>query len=212
MSRSSLVALSAFDGIAVLGRHGRLVGEPGVTISERVDLGLATVMVRKGKQADLAAAAKRSYGVALPTGSRLAEGPGVGFIGTGPGQWLAVCETLKNGELARDIAEKFGGLASISDQSDGRAVLRISGPSARDVLAKGLPIDLDPRAFNPGDAATSLISYIGVQLWQVDATPTYDMAVFRGFAGSFWDWLSASAAEFGAVVESGGNQGTPGRA
>ena len=212
MSKSSRVALSALDGIAVPGRHGRLGGEPGVTISERVDLGLATVMVRKGKQPNLAAAAERSYGVALPTGSCLAAGPSVGFIGTGPGQWLAVSESLKNGDLARDLAEKFGGLASISDQSDGRAVLRISGPSVRDVLAKGLPIDLDPRAFGPGDAVTSLISYIGVQLWQVDVTPTYDMAVFRGFAGSFWGWLSASAAEFGAVVESGGNQGTPGRA
>jgi sarcosine oxidase subunit gamma len=200
---SSLVALSALDGIAVPGRIGRSAGVAGVTISERTDLGLATVMVRKGRQADLAAAAERTYGVALPSGSRLATGPKVGFIGTGPGQWFAVSESLRNGELGRDLGEKFAGLASISDQSDGRAVVRISGPKARDVLAKGLPIDLDPRVFKPGDAATSLVSYIGVQLWQVDETPTYDIAVFRGFAESFWGWLTASAAEFGAVVASG---------
>jgi sarcosine oxidase subunit gamma len=200
---SSLIALSALDGIAVSGRIGRSAGAAGVTIGERVDLGLAMVMVRKGRQADLAAAAERAYGVALPAGSRLAAGPKAGFIGTGPGQWFVVSESLRNGELARDLAANFRGLASISDQSDGRAVVRISGPKARDVLAKGLPIDLDPRVFKPGDAATSLISYIGVQLWQVDETPTYDIAVFRGFAESFWGWLTASAAEFGAVVESG---------
>jgi sarcosine oxidase subunit gamma len=202
---SSLIALSSLDGIAVPGRIGRQVGAAGVTIGERIDLGLATVMVRKGRQADLAAAVERAYGVALPGGSRLAAGPKAGFIGTGPGQWFVVSESLRNGDLARDLAENFRGLASISDQSDGRAVVRISGPKARDVLAKGLPIDLDPRVFKPSDAATSVISYIGVQLWQVDGTPTYDIAVFRGFAGSFWGWLTSSAAEFGAVVDFGRN-------
>ncbi len=200
---STLIALSALDGIVVPGRIGKPDVEPGVTISERVDLGLTTVMVRKGRQADLAAAAERFYGVALPAGSRLAAGSRAGFIGTGPGQWLVVSETLRNGALARDLAEKFRGLASISDQSDGRAVVRISGPKARDVLARGLPIDLDPRVFKPGDAATSLISYIGVQLWQVDENPTFDIAVFRGFAQSFWGWLSASAGEFGYEVSIG---------
>lgn len=198
---SALTALSALDGIALPGRFGRQAGAAGVTIGERTDLGLATVMARKGRHADLAAAAERAYGVALPAGSRLTAGPKAGFIGTGPGQWFVVSESLRNGELARDLAENFRGLASISDQSDGRAVVRISGPKARDVLAKGLPIDIDPRAFKPGDAAICLIGYIGVQLWQVDETPTYDMAVFRGFAESFWSWLTASAAEFGAVVE-----------
>jgi len=202
---SALVALSALDGIAVAGRIGRSVGEAGVTISERTDLGLATVMVRNGRQAELAGAAERAYGVALPAGSRLVVGQKVGFIGTGPGQWFAVSETFRNGALAGHLSEKFRGLASISDQSDGRAVVRVRGPKARDVLAKGLPIDLDPRIFRPGDAATSVISYIGVQLWQVDETPTYDIAVFRGFAESFWGWLTTSAAEFGAVVGSDGN-------
>jgi heterotetrameric sarcosine oxidase gamma subunit len=203
VSSSPLVALSALDGIAVPGRIGRLAGAAAVTIGERIDLGLATVMVRKGRQGDLAVAAERAYGVMLPAGSRLAPGPKAGFIGTGPGQWFVVSETLRNGALARDLAENFRGLASISDQSDGRAVVRISGAKARDVLARGLPIDLDPRVFKPGDAATSLISYIGVQLWQVDENPTFDIAVFRGFAQSFWGWLSASAGEFGYEVSIG---------
>ena len=92
------------------------------------------------------------------------------------------------------------GLASISDQSGGRTVLRVSGPRARDVLAKGLPIDLHPRAFAPGSAATSTISLMGVQLWQVDDAPSYDIALFRSLSASFWRWLTASAAEFGYEV------------
>jgi methylglutamate dehydrogenase subunit D len=82
-------------------------------------------------------------------------------------------------------------------------VLRLTGPQARAVLAKGLPIDLHPRAFAPGSAATSTISLMGVQIWQVDDAPTYDLAFFRSVSASFWHWLTASAAEFGYEVAGG---------
>ena len=122
------------------------------------------------------------------------------FVGYGPGQWLAASESLANEALARDLAQRLKGLASISDQSGGRTVLRVSGPRARDVLAKGLPIDLDPRAFPLGSAATSTISLMGVQLWQTDDTRSYDIAIFRSVSASFWRWLTASAGEYGYEV------------
>ena len=198
MSDRSLRPVSALAGLAVPGRYGRPGGEPGVIIAERVGLGLATVATRKG--APFRAAVKASYGVDLPDASAIAHGPNVSFVGYGPGQWLAVSETLVNEALARDLAQRLKGLASISDQSGGRTVLRLSGPRARDVLAKGLPIDLHPRSFAPGSAATSTISLMGVQLWQMDDAPTYDIALFRSVSASFWRWLTASAAEFGYEV------------
>jgi sarcosine oxidase subunit gamma len=145
---------------------------------------------------------KASYGVDLPEGSAIAHGPQVSFIGYGPGQWLAVSESLASESLAGALAQKLKGLASVSDQSGGRTVFRISGPRARDVLAEGLPIDLDPRSFPLGSAAASTISLMGVQLWQTDDTRSYDIAVFRSVSASFWRWLTASAAEFGYEVTS----------
>jgi methylglutamate dehydrogenase subunit D len=198
---SALQSKSALDGLAVPGRYGRSSGEPGVVISERLGLGLATMASRKGKAEALKEAAASAYGVQVPSDSRVVQGPHVSFVGYGPGQWLAVSESLANEALARDLAGKLQGLASISDQSGGRTVLRISGPKAREVLAKGLPIDLDPRAFPLGSAATSAISHMGVQLWQSDGTRSYDVAIFRSVSASFWRWLTASAAEFGYVVE-----------
>ena len=198
---SPLQAKSALAGVAVPGRYGRSYGEPGIVISERIGLGLATVAARKVKTDALNQAVASAYGVELPTSSRVAQGSQVSFVGYGPGQWLAVSESLANGALARDLSAKLAGLASISDQSGGRTVLRLRGPHARDVLAKGLPIDLDPRAFPLGSAATSAISHMGVQLWQLDDTRSYDLAIFRSVSESFWSWLSASAAEFGYVVE-----------
>ena len=200
MSNRPLLSLSALAGVAAPGRFGKPDGEPGVLISERVGLGLATVAARKGQAVALKAAVAEAYGVDLPESSAVAQGPAVSFIGQGPGQWLAVSETLANEALARDLAQHIAGLASISDQSGGRTVLRVSGKRAREVLAKGLPIDLDPRAFPLGSAATSVISLMGVQLWQLDDTRSYDIAIFRSLSQSFWRWLTASAAEFGYEV------------
>ncbi len=197
---TTLAARPALAGIATPDRYGNSEGAPGVTLSERTGIGLATLAARKGRAAALGAMVQAAYGVALPGSSRLVAGPDAGFIGTGPGQWLAVSERFAHGALAVDLAARLTGLASISDQSDGRAVIRISGPRARDVLAKGLPIDLHPSVFGPGAAATSTIALMGVTLWQADDAPTYDVAVFRSLAGSFWTWLTDSAAEFGYDV------------
>jgi len=188
---------SALAGLALPGRYGK-GGEPGIVIAERSGLGLATVAARKGPP--VRAAVKASYRVDLPDDSTVVQGPEVSFVGYGPGQWLAVSEKLAGDGLAQDLKHRLKGLASVSDQSGGRTVLRLSGPRARDVLAKGLPIDLHPRAFGPGSAATSTISLMGVQLWQVDDAPSYDIALFRSLSASFWRWLTASAAEFGYEV------------
>ncbi len=200
MSKRPLHALSALAGIAVPGRFGKPDGEPGVMIGELSGLGLATVASRQGQDAALKSAVLQAYGVQLPESSRVAQGSAVSFIGYGLGQRLAVSESLAHEALAGDLSQRLAGLASISDQSGGRTVLRVSGPRARDVLAKGLPVDLDPRAFPLGSAAASVIGHMGVQLWQVDDTRSYDIAVFRSLSQSFWRWLTASAAEFGYEV------------
>jgi len=197
---SKLATRAALQGLALSGRYGKEDGAPGLVVKERVGLGLATVAVRKGQDDGLKASVREAYGVDLPDTPTVAKGKDVSFIGTGPGQWLAVSETHGNETLAADLAKRLAGLASISDQSSGRAVLRVSGPKVRDVLAKGLAIDLDPRAFPPGSAATSTISHMGVQIWQTDDTQGYEIAFFRSFAESFWRWLTSSAAEFGYEV------------
>ena len=197
---SPLKSASGVAGLAASGRYGKLDGGAGVTISERIGLGLATVAARKGQARSLQDRVREAYGVDLPQTSRVVVGRDVSFVGYGPGQWLAVSETLASEAMARDLAERLKGLASMSDQSSGRTVIRVSGTRARDVLAKGLPIDLDPRVFPLGSAATSTISLMGVQLWQADDTRSYDIAVFRSLSESFWRWLAASAAEFGYEV------------
>lgn len=192
-----LTPRSAFIGLP--GRSGRTEGEPGVTVRPRDDLAMAKLIARKGRADDLAAAIRSRYGLDLPAMPKRVEQGGLAFIWSGPGQWLAVAEDGR--DLARELSETVGAFAAVSDQSDGLAVLRVSGPHARDALIKGVGLDLHPRAFGPGDAAVTMIAHIGAQLWQLDDRPSYEIAIYRSFAGSLWRWLDASAAEFGCAVE-----------
>jgi sarcosine oxidase subunit gamma len=73
----------------------------------------------------------------------------------------------------------------------------VTGPLVRGALAKGVAVDLHPSAFKAGDTAATLVSHIPVHLWQIDDRPTYEFAVARSLAQSFWHWLEASAAEYG---------------
>lgn len=200
MPEASLAARSALDRLAEAGRLGKADQSPGLTVEERCDLGLATVMVRLGQVAVLGRTIRRAYGIEPPSAPRYVPGHQLALAWAGPDHWLAVSNMVSNGDLAAELAQRLKGLASVSDQSSGRMVLRLSGPCVRTVLAKGVPLDLHPRAFGPGYAAVTAVAGIGVHLWQLDGEPTYELAVPRGFAASFWRWLAAAAVEFGFAV------------
>jgi sarcosine oxidase subunit gamma len=172
----------------------------GVAVRERADLALATVLAGRGSEAALVACVKEAFGLELPTTPRRAASGAVAFVWAGPGHWLAIGEGEAGHRFEARLRESLAGLASIADQSDGRAVLRLAGSRARDTLAKGLPVDLDPAVMQPGCALVSAIAHIGVHLWQLDDAPTYDCAIARSYAVSFWHWLETAAAEYGLTV------------
>jgi sarcosine oxidase subunit gamma len=191
---------SPLHGLAVPGRHGAGSGAAGLLIEERTDMALASVIAKKGKRFMLVNAVNTAFGVALPDGPRRATRGAVTFAGTGPDQWIASAEGAEAAGFAARLRGRVGPFAAVADQSDARLVLRLSGPRVRDVLAKGIPLDLHPKVFKPGDVANTLAAYVGVQIDMLDAAPTYQVTAPRSMAGTFWSWLSASAAEFGYEV------------
>jgi len=202
MAAASLPTISPFGAALKPGRFGnRFEGVSPITIEERAGLALYIISAASGKSGGLAEQVKALTGLDLPAAPKRVSKDGLSLIGTAPGQWL----TAADGDAARktldELADKLPGLATIADISDGKAVLRESGPRIRDALAKGCSLDLDPRAFRPGDAATTPVALIDCQIWQIDETPTYELAIPSSFAGSFWHWLTGSAAEFGYTVE-----------
>lgn len=181
------------------GTFGRQGGAPGVVVREVTDFALASVLVRNGQHAAASAAAERAFGVALPDRPVRTAGRGIEFIGTGPGQWLALAEHTPIG-IEEQLTAVLPGVVSVVEQSDSRVLLELSGPSVRDLLAKGVAVDLHPRAFRTGDAALTTASHLGVQLWQTSDAPAYRVLAIRTYFGSFWSWLASSAAEYGAQV------------
>lgn len=160
-------------------------------------LSLATIISRKGKETKLAEILTGLAGVCLPATPKIVRGRKMDLVWSGHSQWLLVSEQA--GSVSQ-VAQELSEFAAVSDQSDARAVLRVSGDNVRDVLAKGCMIDLHPRVFQAGDTALTSIAHIGVQIWQLDDVPTYEIAVARSMAGSFWSWMQASTAEFGLSV------------
>jgi heterotetrameric sarcosine oxidase gamma subunit len=191
---------SALHGLAVPARHGASVGAAGLLIEERTDIAFASVIAKRGKRDALVSAVETAYGVALPAGPRRATKGAFAFAGTAPDQWIASAEGPEAVGFAAKLRGRIGLFAAVSDQSDARLVLRLSGPRVREVLAKGVAIDLHPKMFKPGDVVSTPIAYVGVQLEMLDAAPTYQLTAPRSMAGTIWSWLTASAAEFGYDV------------
>jgi methylglutamate dehydrogenase subunit D len=199
----ALFQRSGLEHLRQQATYGGGAGEPGIVAILRSDLALAYVLARNGKAEALRQRVQDRFGRRLPMAARQGENAGnpdldaLNFIWAGPGRWLARTPAQTGATLETMLRGELSGLASVINQTDGRCVFRISGPNLREVLAKGLPIDLDPRVFGPGDTALAPIGHINVHFWQVDRTPTYDFAVPRSFAASFCDWLFAAAASHG---------------
>lgn len=158
-------------------------------LEARMGFGLASVQARRGVVAGQIGA---RLGLEVSNAPRVSSGNSTLLIGTAHGTWLAYRDDAP-AFWAEELRERLDGLASISDQSSGYAIHRLAGSSARTLLQRGASIDFHPEAFGPGSVATTVISHIGVTIWQLDDAPTYDVATFRSFAGSFRHWLDEAA-------------------
>lgn len=201
-SVTSWAPRSAWAGIAQPGPFGAQ-GEAGIVVTGLGGFGLASVIAAPGGSAALSRTFETRLGLALPTAPRIVRGPAHDAIWAGPDQWLLRAAS-RDGFAG--LLDELSAHAALSDQSDARAALRITGPRVRDVLAKGVMLDMHPDVFTVGDAALTNVAYIGIHLWRLEDTsegPAFEITVPRSMAGSFWSWFVASASEFGCRVASG---------
>ena len=179
--------------------HYGVESATGVSARVVANLAAATLMARKGKMAELIPAATAA-GLPLADAPKAVSGAGFEAVGTGPGKWLVFAEGSDGAALRRRLEALATGLGAGTDQSDANLVLDISGPKVREALVKGVAVDIDPRAFQPGDAATTPVSHVGVTFWQRSDAPSYRFAVGNTFAPAFLRWLATSAAEYGFAL------------
>ena len=176
---------SALAHIALQGRFGADRGKPGVVLSLRHPMSIVMAIASNGHAEELAAA--------------LAGLPGATVQWAGADQYYVTAESRGEGDLYRELSHRLGGIAALSDQSHGRVIISISGSKVSHVLSKGTPVDLHKIEFPIGRSAVTQMAHVGVHLTRV-GEDEFDLSVFRGFAESFWEWLTTQSEEYGYQV------------
>jgi sarcosine oxidase, subunit gamma len=148
----------------------------------------------------------RTLDLLLPNEPNTTAGRGgLTALWLGPDAWLLTCPPDDVASLVGRLHDALADVhAAVVDVSDGRVALRLAGPNARDVLAKGCPLDLHPRVFATGSCAQSLLAKTSVLLHLLAADPqqgsTFDLYVARSFAHYLFAWLEDAGREYGVQL------------
>jgi methylglutamate dehydrogenase subunit D len=192
MNSAALTARSAFTGVFTSPAGS------GLVVTERDGLGIASLSMRRGQHAALKQRVIAHFGVALPDEARRVCVAGIAAVGTGPGSWLVTRDEAGNA-FSEVLKAAVGESASVADQSDAYAILRLAGPTLRETLAKLVPIDLHARAFGVGAVAGTLLGHINALLWRLedgaDGQAVFEVAVYRSMAACLWQELLHHAAD-----------------
>lgn len=162
---------------ALAGRGPLLRAE--TTLSEGEVAGMVAVMPYPGKLAAVDAVLA-PLGVAFPGPKRQSVAGAVRLVWTGREQAFLIGAAAPAG---------LAGIAAVTDQSDGWAVLRLAGPLAVDVLACLVPLDLRPAAFAEGAVMRTGLNHMACILTRTGPA-AFEIMVFRSMARTAWAELA----------------------
>lgn len=151
------------------------------------------------------AAVREAVGVGLPFAPLTStHARAVTLLWLGPDEWLVACEAGTEAGVARALRTTLVDVpCAVTDLTEAQTIIRVSGPRARDLIAKGCTLDLHPRVFGLGRVARSTVAHATVILHQTASDgdgdgPAFDLYVARSFAEHLWRWLADAAAEYAA--------------
>lgn len=148
-------------------------------------------------RADLAdPAVTEALGVA--TGLSLPEPRRTVRAGQAAALWFSPDELLLMlPDAGMAVAALADGLAGrhhlVLDMTDARARFLVEGPGAREVLARGAPVDLAPERFAEGDLRRTRIGQLAAAIW-CSGPERFEIVCFRSVAAHLRAWLETAAA------------------
>jgi sarcosine oxidase subunit gamma len=166
--------------------------DPAVRLWRRESVGMVTL---RGDLADarLAAAVDAATGCPLPAVRKIALAGECGVAWMSPDELMLFLAAGAAPAAASEIAGALAGMHHLAvDVSDARVLFRLEGPGAREVLAKGAPVDLAPGAFGPLDFRRTRLGQVAAAFW-MPAPETIDLMCFRSLAAFVADWLAHAA-------------------
>ena len=146
--------------MTALGAHEpRVVTVGPVTITERVDLALASVAARRGR--DLGGAAKAA-GVPLPGPASHLAGAAYSAFWVAPEMWFVEAAFASHEDISAGLRAAFGDAASITEQTDAWVILDLEAPDLGPLLERLCNVDF--AAVPDGYATRTVIEHLGCYL------------------------------------------------
>ena len=165
--------------IAKSALEGRSLNLGGVSLAE-VDVGPITSVAVLPGGAKAVARGLKALGLAMPEPSTFVEKKGLRIVWTGREQAFLI-------GAESPVLEG----AAVTDQSDGWAVLSLSGPAAADVLARLVPMDLRLSACPVGTALRSQLNHMNAVILRT-GDYAFEIMVFRSMARTAWHELETA--------------------
>jgi len=196
--------VSAFAGKLAPGRHAVAAEGRGVTFREILARDLVQVAWWSGSEIIVKGALAKDLGFVIAETPQMATERGLmtAFQVAPDRTWIAAPDVARLGRrLAAVIAPDRGVLTELGQA---HSILRLTGPSAREVLARHLAIDLDPTVFAAGSFAVTGMQHASVLLHAVRdmaGADMFDLYLPRSLAVSLFERLTATAHGFGYAIE-----------
>lgn len=189
--------ISPLTTIAHPGFYGAEIGSLGTVLEERSCVSLVQLTLWPGKNAVGSKVMKSLCGLVLPKSPNSPQNIETTIMAIGPGRYLI--ESTDPEFEARLRAKIPAELGAVTGLSHARVVVRISGPGAARVLAKGIALDFHADSFPVGSAVPTHHHDIGLTIRRT-GEEQFDLYVFTSFARGFWQWLTRAAAETGYEI------------
>lgn len=129
----------------------------------------------------------------LPSVRKVSEGKKGRLAWMSPDELLALTELSATPALCDKLTGELKGTHSlVQNVSDARAIFRLTGAGAKDVIAKGAPVDLSDGKFGPSQLRRTRLAQVAAAFW-MSGESQIDLICFRSVADFVHDWLKVAA-------------------
>ncbi|SDK79885.1 sarcosine oxidase subunit gamma [Aliiruegeria lutimaris] len=165
---------------------------PVAQVEERGLQGMVTLRADLSEPA-LAGAVKAATGCALPETRQILYNGDRAVAWMSPDELLLLVPYVDTVDVVAALEAALAGVHHLAvDVSDARASFAISGPGAREVLARLCPVDLSPVAFGPGEIRRTRLAQVPAAFW-TDEAGRFTLVCFRSVARYAFDALVGAA-------------------
>ena len=171
------------------------VSRSGIATVEETGLrGMVTVRGDLASKA-MAKALKGVTGAKVPGQREIATGNKGAVAWMSPDELLVICDHGAADSVVADLNAALQGEHMLAlNVSDARAVFKVSGASAREVIAKLAPVDLAPGVFEAGMMRRTRFAQVPAAFWMND-DGSFEIICFRSVAQYMFDLLSVASVE-----------------